>query len=44
MNKLSQILSGRSLLIIYKSFVRSSIDYANITYDEPLNESFKKNT
>ena len=42
MKKLSQFLSRKSLLTIYKSFVRSILDYADIIYDKPLNESFKK--
>ena len=43
MNKISQILSRIILLtIIYKSFVNSKLNYADITYEEPLNESFKK--
>ena len=42
MKKLSQILSRKSLLTIYKSFVRPNLDHADIIYDKPLNESFKK--
>ena len=42
MKKPSQILCRKSLLTIYKSFVRPNLDYAQIIYDEPLNESFKK--
>ena len=42
MKKLSQFLSRKSLLTIYKSFVRPNLDYADIIYDKPLNESFKK--
>ena len=38
------ILSKKSLLNIYKSFVRPNLDYADIIYDKPLNESFEKNT
>ena len=30
------------MLTTYKSFARPSLDYADITYDNPLNESFKK--
>ena len=41
MKKPSQILRRKSLLTIYKSFVRPNLDYAQIIYDEPLNESFK---
>ena len=42
MNKLSLILSRKSLLTIYKSFVRPNLDYADIIYDKPLNESLKR--
>ena len=42
MKKLSLILSRKSLLTIYKSFVRPNLDYADIVYDKPLNESFKR--
>ena len=41
MNKLSLILSRKSLLTIYKSFVRPDLDYADIIYDKPLNELLK---
>ena len=39
--KLSLFLSRKTLLIIYKSFVRRNLDYADIIYDKPFNESFK---
>ena len=39
--RFSLILSRKSLLTIYKSFVRPNLDYADIIYDKPLNESFK---
>ena len=42
MKKLSQILSRKSLLTIYKSFVKPNLDYTNIIYDKPLSKSFKK--
>ena len=42
MKKLSQFLSREILLTIYKSFVRPNLDYADIIYDKPLKESFKK--
>ena len=42
MKRLSQILSRKSLLTIYKSFVRPNLDYVDIIYDKPLNESFKR--
>ena len=40
--QLSQFFSRKSLLAIYKSFVRPNLDYAQIIYDKPLNESLKK--
>ena len=40
--KLSLILSRKNLLTIYKSFVRPNLDYADIIYDKPLNESLKR--
>ena len=42
MKKLSLFLSRKSLLTIYKSFVRPNLDYAVITYDKPLNEFLKR--
>ena len=42
MKKLSLFLSRKSLLTIYKSFVRPNPDYADIVYDKALNESLKK--
>ena len=42
MKKLSLTLSRKTLLTIYKSFVRPNLDYADIIYDKPLNESFKR--
>ena len=44
MKKLSLILSRKSLLTIYKSFVSPNIDYADIIYDKPLNESVQRKT
>ena len=41
MKKLSLTLSRNSLLTIYKTFVRSILDYADIIYDKPLTESLK---
>ena len=41
MKKLSLFLSRKTLLTIYKSFVRPNLDYADIIYDKPFNESFK---
>ena len=42
MKRLSLILSRKSLLIIYKSFVRPNLDYADVIYDKPFNDSFKR--
>ena len=42
MTRLSIILSRKILLKIYKSFVRPNLDYADIIYDKPFNESFKR--
>ena len=44
MKKLSLILSRKSLLTIYKSFVRPNIDYADIIYKKPLSESVQRKT
>ena len=38
--KLRHILPRHSLITIYKSFVRSHLDYGDIIYDQPNNESF----
>ena len=38
--KLSNSLSRNSLLTIYKSFIRPHLDYCNIIYNQPNNESF----
>ena len=38
MKRLSLILSR----IIYKSFVRPNLDYADVIYDKPFNDSFKR--
>ena len=38
----SLILHRKSLLTIYKSFVRPNLDYADIIYYKPLNESLKR--
>ena len=35
-------LSRKSLLRIYKSFVRPLLNYADIIYDKTYNESFKE--
>ena len=41
MKKLSLFLSRKTLLTIYKSFVRPNLHYADIIYDKPFNDSFK---
>ena len=38
--KLSNVLPGKSLIKIYKSFVRLHLDYRDLIYDQPNNESF----
>ena len=38
--KLSHSLPRKSLVTIYKVFLRHLIDYSNISYDQPNNESF----
>ena len=38
--KLAQVLPRESLITIYKSFVRPHIDYGDIIYDQPNNDSF----
>ena len=42
MKRLSLILSRKSLLTIYQSFVRPNLDYADIIYGKSFNESFKR--
>lgn len=42
MKRLSLILSRESSLRIYESFVRPNLDYADIIYYKPFNESFKR--
>ena len=39
LSKLSTILPRQSLLTIYKSFIRPNLDYGDVIYDQPLNES-----
>ena len=41
MRRFSMTLSRKSLLTMYKSFVRPLLEYANIIYDKPCNETFK---
>ena len=38
--KLAHVLPRESLATIYKSFVRPHIDYGDIIYDQPNNDSF----
>ena len=35
-------LPHKSLITIYKAFLRPSTDYGDITYDQPQNESFRE--
>ena len=42
LHKLSMLLPWQSFLTIYKSFIRSHLDYYSIIYDLPLNESLSK--
>ena len=41
MKRLFLILSRNQLLTIYKSSVRSHLDYAGIIYDKPFHDPFK---
>ena len=38
--KLSNVFPRKSLITIYKCFVRPHLDYGNLIYDQPNNESF----
>ena len=38
--KLAHVLPRQSLLTIYKSFIRTHLDYGDKIYDQPNNESF----
>ena len=42
MKKHYLIISRKSLLTIYKSFVRPNLNHADIIYDKPLNESLQR--
>ena len=42
MKRLSLILSRESSLRIYESFVRPNLDHADIIYNKPFHESFKR--
>ena len=39
-HKLAHVLPRQSLLTIYKSFIRTHLDYGDKIYDQPNNESF----
>ena len=41
--KLNKTLPQHSLVTIYTGFVRPHLDYDEIIYDQPNNESFKQN-
>ena len=38
--KLGNVLPRKSLITIYKSFVRPHLDYVDLIYDQPNNEIF----
>ena len=40
LRKLQSILTQTSLLIIYKSFIRPHLDYGDLVYDQPSNDTF----
>ena len=42
LRKFQQILLRQSLITIYKSFIRSHLDYGDIVYDRAFNESFHR--
>ena len=42
-NKLRSLLPRSSLLTIYKSFVRPHLDYGDIIYDQPNNQTLSDN-
>ena len=44
MKKLSLFLSRKTLLTIYKSFVKPNLDNADIIYEKTFNESFETKT
>ena len=41
--KLQMILPRRSLVTIYKSFIRPHLDYGDIIFDQAFNKSFHDN-
>ena len=40
LRKFQQILLRSSLLTIYKTFIRSQLDYADVIYDQTYNSAF----
>ena len=40
LRQFQQILPRLSLLFIYKNFIRSRLDYADIIYDQAYNSAF----
>ena len=40
LRKLYYIIPRKSLMTIYKSFIRPHLDYCDLIYDKPSNESF----
>ena len=42
LRKFQQILPRKTLITIYKSFIRPFLDYRDIIYDRAFNESFHK--
>ena len=43
LRKLQMILPRRSLVTIYKSFIRAHLDYGDIMFDQAFNKSFHDN-
>ena len=42
-HKLHPVLPQTSVLAIYEFFIRPHLDYTDVIYDQPLNESFSNN-
>ena len=42
-HKLHPVLPQASVLAIYEFFIRPHLDYTDVIYDQPLNESFSNN-
>ena len=40
LRKFQSTLPRKSLVTIYRSFIRPHLDYSDVVYDQPLNESF----